>query len=91
MRAGELPADLYIANGKDPYPVTEEDLQWLYNLFLAEYDLDYKREIMVYFGAPSILDRSPVGYPAEIRKISPQEVWYSTATTSTGLERTWRS
>jgi len=67
----------YIANGKDPYPVTEEDLQWLYNLFLAEYDLDYKREIMVYFGAPSILDRSPVGYPAEIRKISPQEVWYS--------------
>jgi S1-C subfamily serine protease len=72
--AEEWPS-IFVANGDEPYPATEEDLLEIYDLFLT-YDLDVMQEIMVYFGAPSILDRSPAGYPAEIRKISPQEMWF---------------
>ncbi|HOO54440.1 MAG TPA: trypsin-like peptidase domain-containing protein [Methanothrix sp.] len=71
----ELPA-IFVSNGYEPYPATEEDYWDMYDVFLS-CNLDYKREILVYFGAPSSLSRSPVGYPAEIRKISPQEFWYS--------------
>ncbi|HII06407.1 MAG TPA: trypsin-like serine protease [Methanotrichaceae archaeon] len=70
----EWPA-IFVANGDDPYPATEEDLLEIYNLLLS-YDLDSMQEIFVYFGSPSSLDRSPAGYPAEIRKISPQEMWF---------------
>jgi len=71
--AEEWPA-IFVANGDEPYPATEEDLLEIYDLFLS-YDLDYMQEIMVYFGSPSSMDGSPTGYPAEIRKISPQELW----------------
>lgn len=72
--AEEWPA-IFVANGDEPYPKTEEDLLEIYDLFLT-YDLDSMQEILVYFGSPSSLDRSPAGYPAEIRKISPQELWF---------------
>jgi len=72
--AEEWPA-IFVANGDEPYPATEEDLLEIYDLFLT-YDLDSMQEILVYFGSPSSLDRSPAGYPAEIRKISPQELWF---------------
>ncbi len=72
--AEEWPA-IFVANGDDPYPATEEDLLEIYDLFLS-YDIDYMQEILVYFGSPSSMDRSPAGYPAEIRKISPQEMWF---------------
>jgi hypothetical protein len=72
--AEEWPA-IFVANGDEPYPATEEDLLEIYELFLT-YDLDSMQEILVYFGSPSSLDRSPAGYPAEIRKISPQELWF---------------
>lgn len=72
--AEEWPA-IFVANGDEPYPATEEDLLEIYDLFLS-YDLDYMQEIVVYFGSPSSMDGSPTGYPAEIRKISPQELWF---------------
>jgi S1-C subfamily serine protease len=71
--AEEWPA-IYVAHGAEPYPATEEDLLEIYDLFLT-YDLETMQEILVRFGSPASLDRSPAGYPAEIRKISPQEIW----------------
>ena len=72
--AEEWPA-IFVANGDEPYPATEDDLLEIYDLFLS-YDLECMQEILVYFGSPASLDRSPAGYPAEIRKISPQELWF---------------
>ena len=72
--AEEWPA-IYEEKGAEPYPATEEDFLDIYNLFLS-YHLDSLREILVYFGSPTSLDRSPSGHPAEIRKISPQEMWF---------------
>jgi len=75
--AEEWPA-IFEAHGDEPYPATEEDLLEVYELFLS-YDLDYRQEILVRFGSPAGLDRSPAGYPAEIRKISPQELWFGSS------------
>jgi serine protease Do len=60
--------------GDDPYPQTEEDLLYLYDLFM-QYDMQYVQEIRVFFGGASGASSLQTGYPAEVRKISPQKLW----------------
>lgn len=60
----------------DPYYYSyTQNWQDNYDFFMNKYEPEYIQEIRVFFGTPVGGVVSPEGYPAEIRKLSPQKLW----------------
>ncbi len=78
MWAADNIPQYYEYYGYPPYPATQEDLVDIYNYFYTDYTLQANREVNAFMGK-SITGFGTVvkGYPAEVRKISAQQLWYS--------------
>jgi S1-C subfamily serine protease len=64
------------ATGEDPSDPTEENRTQLLELFSSNvFGVDFNQEIKVYYGMPSSSKYSLEAHPAEIRKISPENIW----------------
>lgn len=65
-----------VGNFNNSYP-TQENLDICYETMMNDQEekLQYKQEIEVYFGTPGGSISNPQGHPAEVRKISTEDLW----------------